>query len=167
MFGRLRATMRALHFKVKMAKRLGWLGLTFPVDWMAYADLSYLFAVPPIFAALLRGDNPVAEYVDELARIFNTVVMARVWGGCGKRGAEVDTAPLEEAAKELAEFLRELRAQGGAAKVAAEVLGDMALTYTDEVHRAVRIIAGVEGDEELKKVSERIARLTSVIDQPS
>jgi hypothetical protein len=167
MFGRLRTVICALCFKVKMAKRLGWLGLIFPVDWMVYADLSYLFAVPPIFAALLRGESPVAEYIGELARIYNNIVLARVWGGCGKRGAEVDTAPLEGAARKLAEFLRELRTQGGAAKVAAEVLGDMALTFTDEVHRAVRIIAGVEGDEELKKVSERIARLTSVIDQPS
>jgi hypothetical protein len=90
-----------------------------------------------------------------------------VWGGCGKRGAEVDTAPLEEVARKLAEFLRELEAQGGAAKVAADILRDVSLTYTDEVHRAVRIVAGVEGDEELKKVSERIARLASVIDQPS
>jgi hypothetical protein len=167
MFGRLRTVIRALRFKVKMTKRLGWLGLIFPVDWMRYAELSYLFAVPPIFAALLRGDNPVAEYIGELARIYNNIVLARMWGGCGKRGAEVDTAPLEEAARKLAEFLRELEAQGGAAKVAADILRDVSLTYTDEVHRAVRITAGVEGDEELEKVSERIARLTSVIDQPS
>jgi hypothetical protein len=153
------AAFRKLRFKAKAARRLGWLGLIFPVDWMMYADLSYLFAVPPIFTTLLRGDNPVAEYVGELARIYNNIVLARVWEGCGKRGEEVDTAPLEEAAKRLAEFLRELDAQGSAAKVAVEILGDMALTYTDEVHRAIRVIAGIEDDEGLKRVSERIAQL--------
>jgi hypothetical protein len=158
-FRKLRFKAKALWFKVKAARRLGCLGLIFPVDWMAYAELSYLFAVPPIFATLLRGDNPVAEYVGELARIYNNIVLARVWEGCGKKGEEVDTAPLEEAAKKLAEFLRELGAQGGAAKVAAEILGDVALTYTDEVEKAVRMIAGIEDDEGLKRVSERIAQL--------
>ena len=155
----VRAAFRKLWFKAKAARRLGWLGLIFPVDWMMYADLSYLFAVPPIFTTLLRGDNPVAEYVGELARIYNNIVLARVWEGCGKRGAEVDTAPLEEAAKKLAVFFRELEAQGSAAKVAAEILRDVTLTYTDEVHRAVRIIASIENDEGLKRVSERIAQL--------
>jgi hypothetical protein len=155
--------LRKLRFKAKAARRLGWLGLIFPVDWMMYADLSYLFAVPPIFTTLLRGDNPVAEYVGELARIYNNIVLARVWEGCGKRGAEVDTAPLEEAAKKLAEFLRELDAQGNAAKVAAEILRDMALTYTDEVHRAVRIIASIENDEGLMRVAERVASCASTL----
>ena len=161
MFGRLRTVMRTLRFKVKVARRLGWLGLIFPVDWMMYAELSYLFAVPPIFATL-EDNNPVANYIGELARIFNGVVMTRVWGGCAKRGAEVDTAPLEEAASLLAEFLRELEAQGGAAKVAADILRDMALTYTDEVHKAVRMIAGIEGDEELMRVAKRVAQLRSL-----
>jgi hypothetical protein len=161
MFGRLRTVICALRFKVKVARRLGWLGLIFPVNWMMYADLSYLFAVPPIFATLLH-DNPVGEYIGELARIYNNTVLARVWGGCAKRGAEVDTASLEGAAGKLAEFLRELEAQGGAAKVAAAVLRDMALTYTDEVHKAIRMIAGVEGDEELMRVAKRVAQLRSL-----
>jgi len=155
----MRAWLRALRFKAKAVRRLGWLGLIFPVDWMMYADLSYLFAVPPIFATLLQGNNPIAEYVGELARIYNIVVLARVWGGCAKRGAEVDTAPLEGAARKLAEFLRELEAQGGAAKVAADILRDVTLTYTDEVHKAVRMIAGIEGDEELMRVAKRVAQL--------
>jgi hypothetical protein len=158
----MRAWLRALRFKAKAVRRLGWLGLIFPVDWMMYAELSYLFAVPPIFATL-EDNNPVASYIGELARIYNIVVLARVWGGCGKRGAEVDTAPLEEAAGKLAEFLRELEAQGGAAKVAAAVLRDVALTYTDEVHKAVRMIAGVEGDEELMRVAKRVAGCASTL----
>jgi hypothetical protein len=140
---------------VKATRRLG---LIFPIDWMRYAELSYLFAVPPIFTTL-EEDNPVAEYVGELARIYNSIVLARVWEGCGKRGAEVDTAPLERAAKRLAEFLSELKTQGGAAKVAAEALTDVAVTYTDEVCKAIKIIAEIEDDEKLMQVAERIAQL--------
>jgi hypothetical protein len=157
MFGRL----RALHFKVKAVRRLGWLGLIFPVDWMRYAELSYLFAVPPIFTTL-EGDNPVAEYVGELAKIFNSVVLARVWEGCGKRGAVSTSAPLEEAARKLAEFLKRLEGQGEA-KVAAEVIRDVTLVYTHEVQRAVEIVAEIENDEDLKDLSIRIAKLKSLL----
>jgi len=156
MVSRLMRALRRLRFMVRATRRLGL--IVFPIDWMRYAELSYLFAIPPIFTTL-EEDNPVAEYVGELARIFNGVVMARMWEGYGKRGAEVDTAPLEEAAKKLAVFFRELEAQGDAAKVAAEILRDVTLTYTDEVHRAVRIIASIENDEGLMRVAERIAQL--------
>jgi uncharacterized linocin/CFP29 family protein len=88
--------------------------------------------------------------------------MARVWEGCGKRGAEVDTAPLEEAARKLAEFLKRLEGQGEA-KVAAEVIRDVTLVYTHEVQRAVEIVAEIEHGEDLKDLSIRIAKLKSLL----
>ena len=156
----LARALRRLRFRVRATRRLGL--IVFPIDWMRYAELSYLFAVPPIFTTL-EDNNPVAEYIGELARIFNGVVMARMWGERGKRGAEVDTAPLEGAARKLAEFLGELEAQGGAAKVAAEILRDVALTYTDEVRRAVRIVAEIENDGELMRVAKRVAGCASTL----
>jgi len=132
---------RKWRWRIKALKRWGLRGLLLPTDANNEAALEVVFAsvrAPLTLTAKL-------PYVHKLHALALDIVLPRLWG--------YDFAPprvtiddIVIAAAELLDYIEKLRERDEAA---AEIVRDLAYSYTDTVYHAVDELAILEGDERL------------------
>jgi hypothetical protein len=129
------------RWRIKALKHWGLRGLLLPTDVNNEAALKVLFA--SVRAPLTLTEK--LPYIHKLHSLALDIVLPRLWA--------VDFVPPEVtiddvilAAAELLDYVEKLKEKD---ETAAEVVRDLAYSYTDTVYHAVDELANLEDDEKL------------------
>ena len=135
---------RKWKWRVKALRQWGLRGLLLPID---IKDTRLSSALEVVFASV-RAPLTLTEklpYVHKLHALALDTVLPRLWA--------VDFVPPEvtideviAAAAELLDYIEKLKEMD---EVAAEIVRDLAYSYTDTVYHAVDELASLEDDEKL------------------
>jgi hypothetical protein len=136
---------RRWRWRLRAARRWGLRGFLLPIG-IAKDGEDACSALEALFASV-RAPLTLTErlpYVQELNKLACDIVLPRLWGYDFAPETTVDEVIARAA--ELLDHIEELRGRDGAA---AEIVRDLAYSYTDIVYRAVDELASLEGDERL------------------
>jgi hypothetical protein len=150
---------RKWKWRIRAVRRWGLRGLLLPID-VAKDTRSVSSALKVLFASV-HAPLTLTElpYIQKLNALALDIVLPRLWA--------VDFVPPEVtidevilAAAELLDYIEELK---GKDEAAAEIVRDLAYSYTDTVYHAVDELAGLEGDEKLAWVAMALYYLRNAI----
>jgi hypothetical protein len=136
---------RRLKWRLKAARRWGLRGLLLPID--ITKDRGCAYSALKVFFASVHAPLTLTErlpYIRELHALAIDTVLPRLWGY--DFAPEVTIDEVIAAAAEFLSYIEELKKKDEAA---AEVVRDLAYSYTDSVYHAVDELADLEGDEKL------------------
>jgi hypothetical protein len=137
---------RKWRWRVRAVRRWGLRGLLLPID-VAKDARSVSSALKVLFASV-HAPLTLTEklpYIQRLHALALDIVLPRLWG-YDFVPPEVTIDDVIIAAGELLDYIEELREKDEAA---AEIVRDLAYSYTDTVYHAVDELANLEGDEKL------------------
>jgi hypothetical protein len=146
---------RRWMWRIRAVRRWGLRGLLLPTDVNDEAALEVLFA--SVRAPLTLTEKP--SYVHKLHALALDIVLPRLWG-YDFVPPEVTIDEVISAAAELLDYIRELREKDEAA---AEIVRDLAYSYTEYVYHAVVELSILENDEKLARVAMALYYLQTAI----
>jgi hypothetical protein len=151
---------RKWKWRIWAVRRWGLRGLLLPID-VAKDTRSVSSALKVLFASV-HAPLTLTEklpYIQKLNALALDIVLPRIWA--------VDFVPPEVtiddvilAAEELLDYIDELK---GKDEAAAEIVRDLAYSYTDTVYHAVDELTNLEGDEKLAWVAMALYYLRNAI----
>jgi hypothetical protein len=134
------------RWRIRAVRQWGLRGLLLPID-VVKDERSVSFAFKALFASV-HAPLTLTErlpYIQRLHALALDIVLPRIWG-YDFVPPEVTIDEVILAAAELLSYIEELKKRDEAA---AEIVRDLAYSYTDTVYHAVDELAGLEGDEKL------------------
>jgi hypothetical protein len=152
--------LRKWRWRVKAVRRWGLRGLLVPID--VTKDTRSVSSALKVLFASVNAPLTLTEklpYIHKLHALALDVVLPRLWA--------VDFAPPEVtvddvivAAAELLDCIERLKERD---EVAAEIVRDLAYSYTDTVYHAVDELANLENSDELAYVAMALYYLKGAI----
>jgi hypothetical protein len=136
---------RRWKWRVKAVRRWGLRGLLLPIDIVR--DRGHAYSALEVLFASVRAPLTLTEklpYIQELNKLAGDIILSRLWGYDFAPETAIDE--VIASAAELLGYIDELKRRDEAA---AEIVRDLAYSYTDNVYHAVDELANLEGDEKL------------------
>ncbi|MCC6049965.1 MAG: hypothetical protein LM580_04630 [Thermofilum sp.] len=151
---------RKWRWRLKAARRWGLRGLLLPID-VKKDTRSVSFTLKALFASV-HAPLTLTEklpYVHKLHALALDIVLPRLWG-YDFVPPEVTIDEVIAAAAELLDYIEKLKEKD---EVAAEIVRDLAYSYTDTVYHAVDELANLENDNKLAYIAVALHYLKGAI----
>jgi hypothetical protein len=151
---------RKWRWRIKALKRWGLRGLLLPID--VEKDTRCVSSALKVLFASVSAPLTLTEklpYIQKLHALALDTVLPRLWG-YDFVPPEVTIDEVIAAAAELLDYIEKLKERD---EVAAEIVRDLAYSYTDTVYHAVDELANLENDNKLAYIAVALHYLRGAI----
>ncbi|MCC6005130.1 MAG: hypothetical protein LM590_12410 [Thermofilum sp.] len=151
---------RKWRWRIKALKRWGLRGLLLPID--VKKDTRGVSSALKVLFASVNAPLTLTErlpYIHKLHALALDTVLPRLWG-YDFVPPEVTIDEVIAAAAELLDYIEKLKERD---EVAAEIVRDLAYSYTDTVYHAVDELANLENDNKLAYIAMALHYLRGAI----